>query len=284
MFRTTGRRVSTASPAGVSFNAAVAPSCSTSPGSLKHQRVDAELIGTGNTQRQARVFVRHRPAHASRDAGKQIADVQLRYQCIGDLEQHLQTVALRASCRWYFSTFSKFSVLSTATATWAATCCMKSSLRFSRRRGSEAEHQRSQPMLRGGERQPAGCDDVVAAQQLHHRRPARFRSHIGNHQRFLMQEHPSGRRLLGCEFQFGGAWAAGPTVDSRMCKRMVLVRGSCSTRFRKSKRRTELRRAGKVAKKPRQIAMLQDSLRDIQERLIGNGFQLKTSIGCAACA
>ena len=152
---------------------------------------------------------------------------------------------------------------------------------FRHGRRSEAEHQRSQAVLRGGERQPAGSDDVVAAQQFHHRRPARFGPHIGNHQRFLMQEYPSGRGLLWSEIQIrrrlgSGSGRGFEDVQSHSVGARVMQH-----QVQEIEAQNGAQKGGKIAKKPRQIAMLQDSLRDIQEGLISNGFQLKTSIGRA---
>ena len=85
--------------------------------------------------------------------------------------------------------------------------------------------------------------------------------------------HPEGDSS-GASSSWGASTGA-PVAVSRMCRRMVLVLGSCSTRFRKSKRRMERSRMERSRKSPARSRCWRMALRDVEKRLVGEGFQLK---------
>ena len=209
--------------------------------------------------------MRHRPPKASRDAGKQIADIQFRNQGIGDLEQNLQTVAFARQLPLIFLGFLEVQSVVHRDGYLGSHLLHDVELFFGRGRGSgsESEHQCPQPVLGGGQRQPAGCDNVVAPQQFHHAGPARFDPDIGNHQWPLVQEHPSGRRFFGRQFQLrrfhpvsrGGFEDVQPHgVGSRVVQHQI----------QEIEAQNGAQPGGQVVKKPGQIAMLQDGFGDVE--------------------
>src|SRR6266478_4711041 len=61
---------------------------------VENQRVYFELVGSGDAQSEARIFVRHGSLQTGADGGKQLANAEFGYERVGDFEQDLQPITL----------------------------------------------------------------------------------------------------------------------------------------------------------------------------------------------
>ena len=158
---------------------------------MNHQIRSARFV-----QRQTRILVRHDSAEAGRDAGEQLAQLQLRNHGVSDVEQRLQTVALTGELELVF--VGRFRVQGIVDGHRDLRRHAPHELQLDvvdamRREITEA--QRPELAMRGGEGDERAGNDAIRAQDLRHRRPVRIVGDVFQNKRALIEVDPTGWRF-----------------------------------------------------------------------------------------